>query len=88
MKIIYNNSVCLTVLDPILTEINLDTGKPFTIKEIAEKDVPTGYKYKIVEDSVLPTDESFRDAWYADESDLTDGVGGTHGNPAEHGIRT
>ena len=43
--------------------------------EIAKKDVPTGKKYKIVEDSEIPTDRSFRDAWVVDESDLTDGVG-------------
>ena len=46
-----------------------------TIEEIAKKDVPTGYKYKIVEDTDVPTDRSFRDAWTVDESDLTDGVG-------------
>jgi len=37
--------------------------------------VPKGYKYKIVEDSDVPTDRSFRDAWIVDESELTDGVG-------------
>ena len=30
------------------------------------KDVPTGYKYKIVEEEDLPTDRSFRDAWTVD----------------------
>ena len=62
-----------------------DTGKahilipaakePRTVEEIAKKDVPTGKKYKIVEDSEIPTDRSFRDAWIVDEADLTDGVG-------------
>ena len=37
--------------------------------------MPTGQKYKIVEDSDVPTDRSFRDAWIVDEADLTDGVG-------------
>ena len=46
-----------------------------TVEEIAAKDVPTGKKYKKVEDSDIPTDRSFRDAWTVDESDLTDGVG-------------
>ena len=32
-------------------EINPATGKVFTIDEIAAKDVPTGKKYKKVEDS-------------------------------------
>ena len=46
-----------------------------TVEEIQAKDVPTGKKYKIVEDSDIPTDRSFRNAWTASESDLTDGVG-------------
>ena len=54
---------------------NPDTGKIWTIEEIAAKTVPTGYKYKIVEDSDVPTDRSFRNAWTVDEADLTDGVG-------------
>jgi len=75
-KIIYrqdNGSV--SVLLPIITEINPDTKVAYTVEEIAKKDVPTGYKYKIVEDTDVPTDRSFRDAWTVDESDLTDGVG-------------
>lgn len=46
-----------------------------TIDEIAKKDVPTGVKYKIVEDSEVPTDRTFRDAWIVDEATLIDGVG-------------
>ena len=46
-----------------------------TMEELAKKDVPTGLKYKIVEDSVIPTDRSFRNAWEIDEAELTDGVG-------------
>ena len=46
-----------------------------SLDEIAKKDVPTGKKYKIVEDSDVSTDRSFRDAWVVDEADLTDGVG-------------
>ena len=46
-----------------------------TINEIAKKDVPTGLKYKIVEDSEIPDDQTFRDAWRVDLADLTDGVG-------------
>ena len=34
-----------------------------------------GKKYKIIEDSDLPTDKTFRNAWTVDESDLTDGTG-------------
>lgn len=45
------------------------------MEELAKKDVPTGLKYKIVEDSVIPSDRSFRNAWEVDEAELTDGVG-------------
>ena len=73
-KIIYKqDSGVLAVITPILTEINPVTGNPFTIEEIAAKDVPTGKKYKIIEDSDLPSNRNFRDAWTVDESDLTDG---------------
>mgnify|MGYP003661928664 CR=1 FL=1 len=34
-----------------------------TIEEIAIKDVPTGKEYHIVEDSEIPSDRTFRDAW-------------------------
>lgn len=75
-KIIYlKDDGVIAIIHPILTEINLATGKNWTLEEIAKKDVPTGKKYKIVEDSDIPTDRSFRDAWTASESDLTDGEG-------------
>jgi hypothetical protein len=47
-----------------------------TIEEIAEKDVPEGVPYKIVDVSEIPSDRTFRNAWEIDESELTDGVGG------------
>lgn len=34
-----------------------------TMEELAAKDVPDGKPYKIVEDSVIPSDRTFRDAW-------------------------
>tara|TARA_R110000744_G_C19205417_1_gene545446 strand:+ start:487 stop:726 length:240 start_codon:yes stop_codon:yes gene_type:complete len=46
-----------------------------TIDDLAQKDVPTGLKYLIVEDNFIPTDRSFRDAWEIAESELTDGAG-------------
>ena len=49
-----------------------------TIQEIAEKDVPAGKPYKIVSVDDIPSDRTFRNAWEADEADLTDGVGGEH----------
>ena len=76
MRIIYKqDNGIVAVIAPVSTEINPDTGKIWTIEEIAAKTVPTGYKYKIVEDSDVPTDRSFRNAWTVDEADLTDGVG-------------
>ena len=75
-KILYKkDSGIVSILTPILTEINPSTGVEWTIEEIAAKDVPTGKKYKIIDDSDVPTDRAFRDAWTADDSDLTDGVG-------------
>jgi hypothetical protein len=51
--------------------------KIYTIEQIAEKDVPEGYPYKIVDRSYIPSDQTFRDAWDIDKSELTDGVGGS-----------
>jgi len=75
-KILYKqDSGIVAVMCPVLTEINPSTGVEWTIEEIAAKDVPTGKKYKIIDDSDIPTDRAFRDAWTVDESDLTDGEG-------------
>ena len=45
------------------------------INAIAKKDVPTGKPYKIVADSEVPSDRTFRGAWEVDPDTLTDGVG-------------
>lgn len=34
-----------------------------TIEEIAAKDVPAGKPFKIVEDTDIPTERTFRNAW-------------------------
>jgi hypothetical protein len=34
-----------------------------TIQELAEKDVPAGAEFKIVDVSDIPSDRTFRDAW-------------------------
>ena len=64
-KIIFSNSDgTLSFIVPCLNEINPTTGKPFTIQEIADKDIPAGIStYSIVEDSVIPTDIDFREGW-------------------------
>ena len=63
--IIYNDpeTGILVEMFPCLNEINPATDKAFTVQEVADKDVPDGVSYSIVEDSIIPTDESFRDAW-------------------------
>ena len=71
MKIIYKNeNGGVSVITPTEEALSF-----MTIDEIAKKDVPTGLPYKIVEDSEVPTDRTFRDAWFVDEATLTDGVG-------------
>ena len=45
------------------------------IDAIAQKDVPTGKPYKIVDVSEIPTDRSKRAAWTVSADILTDGVG-------------
>lgn len=76
MKIIYlQDDGVIAVVSPVAGVINPDTEKEWTIEEIGKKCVPTGKKYKIVDDSEISSDRSFRMAWTADESDLTDGIG-------------
>jgi hypothetical protein len=37
--------------------------KTHTIEELASKDVPDGKPFKIIDNSDIPTDRTFRDAW-------------------------
>jgi len=46
----------------------------YGIESIAQKDVPSGKAYKIIDASELP-DRSQRNQWDVDEADLTDGIG-------------
>lgn len=71
MKIIYKNSdESIAIIHPTSEAL-----KFMTIEEIALKDVPTGLAFAIVNDSEIPTDRTFRDAWTIDETTLIDGVG-------------
>ena len=71
MKIIYKNeNGGVSILHPTDEALSF-----MTIDEIAKKGVPNGLPYKIVDDSEVPTDRTFRDAWTVDEATLTDGVG-------------
>ena len=47
----------------------------YGIQAIAIKDVPAGKPFKILDAADIPSDRTFRNAWEADEADLTDGVG-------------
>ena len=67
-RIIYQNeSGGVSVIIPA------DCG--LTIQQIADKDVPTGLPYKIVDVSDMPTDRTDRAQWDVAVADLTDGVG-------------
>lgn len=48
----------------------------YGIHAIAEKSVPVGKPYKIIDASTVPTDRAQRNAWTVDDADLTDGIGG------------
>jgi hypothetical protein len=69
MKIIYQQT------DGSVAVITPAANCSLTDAETAAKDVPTGLAYKIVDDSVVPSDRVFRNAWTVDEATLTDGVG-------------
>ena len=60
MKIIYKDTKSTV---SVITQTSEWTG---SMEELAQKNVPTGLKYKIVEDSVIPTDRTFRNAWEVD----------------------
>jgi len=68
MKIIYQTEDGIAVITPA-------PNCSLTDAETAAKDVPTGSAYKIVEDSYVPSDRTFRNAWTIESSELTDGVG-------------
>ena len=71
MKIIYtqDNGV-VAIIHPTEEALAL-----YGIKAIAQKDVPAGKPYRIIDASELPADRSQRNAWTVDDADLTDGVG-------------
>lgn len=61
-------------------------SKQFTLEQIAQKDVPKGLRYKFADESWVPEDRTFRDAWDFDFDADSDGVGADFGcgsdNPA------
>lgn len=54
-------------------------GSGLTLEEIAAKDVPSGFPYKIINKSDLPQDHTSRSLWEVDDAELTDGVGANWG---------
>lgn len=58
MKIIFttNNGINISIVIPV--------GEA-TIDDCILKSVPVGASYRVVEDSAIPTDRTFRDAWEA-----------------------
>lgn len=69
--IIYkNDNFGISVIHPTQEALEI-----YGIKAVANKDVPAGKPYKIVDVSELP-DRSLRSEWDMDEALLTDGIGG------------
>ena len=65
-RIIYpNNDGGISVVIPA-------PNTKYTIEQLALKDVPAGKPYKIIENTDVPTDRTFRSAW---ESDFTEPEG-------------
>ena len=72
MRIIYKNTDnSVGVLIPTQEALNFAT-----IEQIAEKDVPKDLPYKIVQDTDIPQDRTYRDAWEWDNTIEPDGFGG------------
>ena len=72
-KIIFNYEGTISIMHPTPEALQI-----MTIEQIAEKDLPVGVTtYSIVEDSIIPTDRSFRDSW------VGVGIGTTGGTISE-----
>lgn len=66
-KIIFPNENGISILTPVDSKLTID--------QIAIKDVPVGLPYLIVDESDIPMDRTFRNAWEADFSE-PHGIGG------------
>ena len=84
MRIVYKNpDNTVSILIPMQEALSFAT-----IEQIAEKDVPHSLPYWIVEDSAVPTDRTFRNAWEIDESfGEPDGFGGENNEFDEELLR-
>lgn len=70
MRIIYKHETGIAIITPAPEALTF-----MSLEDIAKKDVPTGVKYWIVEDSEVPEDRTFRNAWLYEEDREADGVG-------------
>ena len=69
-KIIFNYEGTISIMHPTPEALQI-----MTIEQIAEKDLPVGVTtYSIVEDSIIPTDRSFRDSWVGVGIGTTGGI--------------
>ena len=74
MNIIYmKNDGSVAIIYPTSEALSL-----LTLDEIAQRLVPEGLKYWIVDQSAIPPDRTFRDAWEFDENEMSEpsGIGG------------
>lgn len=70
-RIVYkNDDGTISIVIPTLEAI-----RAIGIDKIAEKDVPTGKPYAILDASQIPSDRTFRTAWTIDDKLLKDGIG-------------
>ena len=80
MKIIYKNlNGNVSIITPTPESLEY-----MTIEEIALKDVPASLAFAIVNDSEIPTDRAYREAWVVDSSLLIDGIGADYGVGSEN----
>lgn len=71
MKIIFKNTDnTIGIITPTQEALSFAT-----IEQIAQKDVPSGLEYIIVEDNVIPEDRTFREAWELPTDTTFDGIG-------------
>ena len=67
-----NDEGGISILSPTAEGLSRAGGD---IVKLANKDVPHGKAYKIVDHWELPADRTYRAAWDIDEAELVDGTG-------------
>lgn len=77
LKGIYkNDDGSISIITPTQEVIDMFSSEREALQKVCEKDVPFGRKFIIIDESILPEDREFRNAWTIDDTELTDGVGG------------